>query len=124
MKFSPDGPISNEHCDWLYGIFGHETSCTRYWTCWNGTATEQLCIGGLLYNENAHSCDWPEVSRFSKLKYHQIEKARKLLKTSIIEVQCFDLFFNCFFSFFLCHFHRMLKDARSTVSSSYIISHL
>jgi Chitin binding Peritrophin-A domain len=56
-----DGPISNEHCDWLYGIFGHETSCTRYWTCWNGTATEQLCIGGLLYNEQAHSCDWPEV---------------------------------------------------------------
>ena len=56
----PDGPLSTEHCDWLYGIFGHETSCTRYWTCWNGTATEQLCIGGLLYNENAHSCDWPE----------------------------------------------------------------
>ncbi|XP_037931543.1 protein obstructor-E-like, partial [Teleopsis dalmanni] len=55
-----NGPISTEHCDWLYGIFGHETSCTRYWTCWNGTATEQLCIGGLLYNENAHSCDWPE----------------------------------------------------------------
>jgi len=55
-----NGPVSTEHCDWLYGIFGHETSCTRYWTCWNGTATEQLCIGGLLYNENAHSCDWPE----------------------------------------------------------------
>ncbi|KPJ14536.1 Chondroitin proteoglycan-2 [Papilio machaon] len=55
-----DPPIGTEHCDWLYGIFGHETSCTRYWTCWNGTATEQLCIGGLLYNENAHSCDWPE----------------------------------------------------------------
>nr|CAD7453177.1 unnamed protein product [Timema tahoe] len=53
-------PLSTEHCDWLYGIFGHETSCTRYWTCWNGTATEQLCIGGLLYNENTHSCDWPE----------------------------------------------------------------
>lgn len=52
--------MQTEHCDWLYGIFGHETSCTRYWTCWNGTATEQLCIGGLLYNENAHSCDWPE----------------------------------------------------------------
>lgn len=57
---SIDPPIGTEHCDWLYGIFGHETSCTRYWTCWNGTATEQLCIGGLLYNENAHSCDWPE----------------------------------------------------------------
>jgi hypothetical protein len=57
---STDAPISTEHCDWLYGIFGHETSCTRYWTCWNGTATEQLCIGGLLYNENTHSCDWPD----------------------------------------------------------------
>ncbi|XP_043211519.1 protein obstructor-E-like isoform X1 [Amphibalanus amphitrite] len=53
-------PISTEHCDWLYGIFGHETSCTRYWTCWNGTSTEQFCIGGLLYNEKTHSCDWPE----------------------------------------------------------------
>lgn len=55
-----DPPIGTDHCDWLYGIFGHESSCTRYWTCWNGTATEQLCIGGLLYNERSHSCDWPE----------------------------------------------------------------
>ena len=55
-----DPPISTEHCDWLYGIFGHETSCTRYWTCWNGTATEQFCIGGLLYNEETHACDWPQ----------------------------------------------------------------
>ncbi|XP_014252169.1 protein obstructor-E-like [Cimex lectularius] len=59
-KTQANGPIGKEHCGWLYGIFGHETSCTRYWTCWNGTATEQLCIGGLLYNENTHSCDWPE----------------------------------------------------------------
>lgn len=69
-----DGPIQTEHCDWLYGIFGHETSCTRYWTCWNGTATEQLCIGGLLYNENAHSCDWPE-------NVDGCQKHRKLLLT-------------------------------------------
>jgi len=53
-------PISTDHCDWLYGIFGHETSCTRYWTCWNGTATEQHCVGGLLYNEDTHACDWPQ----------------------------------------------------------------
>merc|ERR1712203_969291 len=53
-------PQSTEHCDWLYGIFGHETSCTRYRTCWNGTATEQFCIGGLLYNEETHACDWPQ----------------------------------------------------------------
>ena len=55
-----DPPQSTDHCDWLYGIFGHETSCTRYWTCWNGTATEQFCIGGLLYNEETHACDWPQ----------------------------------------------------------------
>ncbi|XP_037080585.1 protein obstructor-E-like [Pollicipes pollicipes] len=55
-----NAPIPTEHCDWLYGIFGHETSCTRYWTCWNGTSVEQFCIGGLLYNEKTHACDWPE----------------------------------------------------------------
>jgi hypothetical protein len=59
-KTLANAPIQTEHCDWLYGIFGHETSCTRYWTCWNGTATEQFCIGGLLYNEETRSCDWPE----------------------------------------------------------------
>ncbi|KAG0702295.1 Protein obstructor-E [Chionoecetes opilio] len=53
-------PITTEHCDFLYGIFGHETSCTRYWTCWNGTFAEQFCIGGLLYNEETHACDWPQ----------------------------------------------------------------
>ncbi|KAG5892662.1 hypothetical protein JTB14_025456 [Gonioctena quinquepunctata] len=59
-KTQANPPISTEHCDWLYGIFGHESSCTRYWTCWNGTTTEQFCIGGLLYNEKTHSCDWPD----------------------------------------------------------------
>ena len=60
LPLCADPPQSTEHCDWLYGIFGHETSCTRYWTCWNGTATEQFCIGGLLYNEETHACDWPQ----------------------------------------------------------------
>lgn len=79
-----DGPVSTEHCDWLYGIFGHETSCTRYWTCWNGTATEQLCIGGLLYNENAHSCDWPEnVDGCQKHRKHRctVRIVRRTLTT-------------------------------------------
>ena len=60
LSLPSDPPISTEHCEWLYGIFGHETSCTRYWTCWNGTATEQFCIGGLLYSEDTHACDWPQ----------------------------------------------------------------
>jgi len=59
-KTMANGPISTEKCPWLYGIFGHATSCTRYQTCWNGTATEQFCIGGLLYSEETHACDWPD----------------------------------------------------------------
>lgn len=79
-KTQANPPHGTEHCDWLYGIFGHETSCTRYWTCWNGTATEQLCIGGLLYNENSHSCDWPE----------NVDGCQKHRKYSL-----FHLIFNC-----------------------------
>uniref|UniRef100_T1J190 Chitin-binding type-2 domain-containing protein n=1 Tax=Strigamia maritima TaxID=126957 RepID=T1J190_STRMM len=59
-KLNRNAAIQTEHCEWLYGIFSHETSCTRYWTCWNGTAVEQYCIGGLLYNEETHACDWPQ----------------------------------------------------------------
>ena len=76
-----DPPISTEHCDWLYGIFGHETSCTRYWTCWNGTATEQFCIGGLLYNEETHACDWPQ-------NVGGCQKHRKLLLFSVYINSC------------------------------------
>lgn len=53
-------PISSENCHWKYGIFAHATSCTRYWQCWNGTATNQQCPFSLLYNDNAHACDWPD----------------------------------------------------------------
>jgi len=56
-----NAPVSVGPCDWKYGIFGHESSCIRYWTCWNSTAVEQFCIGGLLYNEEKHACDWPEA---------------------------------------------------------------
>ena len=92
FSLSTDGPISTEHCDWLYGIFGHETSCTRYWTCWNGTATEQLCIGGLLYNENAHSCDWPE----------NVDGCQKHRKYYTFLFEIFLFFCGFFFIFFLC----------------------
>jgi len=63
----PDGqrtmgqqPIAVENCQWQYGVFPHATSCTRYWHCWNGTATIQQCPFSLLYNDQLHSCDWPD----------------------------------------------------------------
>ena len=60
LKFETDPPITVGPCDYKYGIFGHEESCIRYWSCWNSTATEQFCPGGLLYSEEKHACDWPE----------------------------------------------------------------
>jgi len=63
----PDGtrvmgqqPIGGDNCQWQYGVFPHATSCTRYWHCWNGTATIQQCPFSLLYNDVLHSCDWPD----------------------------------------------------------------
>ncbi|XP_075533533.1 protein obstructor-E-like [Dermacentor variabilis] len=53
-------PQSSENCHWQYGVFAHQTSCTRYWQCWNGTATIQQCPFSLLYNDVMHACDWPD----------------------------------------------------------------
>ncbi|XP_064459170.1 protein obstructor-E-like [Ornithodoros turicata] len=53
-------PISTENCHWQYGVFAHQTSCTRYWQCWNGTSTIQQCPFSLLYNDVMHACDWPD----------------------------------------------------------------
>ncbi|UYV62236.1 Cpap3-d2, partial [Cordylochernes scorpioides] len=55
-----EAPIGTDNCGWLYGVFPHQTSCTRYWQCWNGTATIQQCPFSLLYNDQLHSCDWPD----------------------------------------------------------------
>lgn len=52
--------MASENCQWQYGVFPHATSCTRYWHCWNGTATIQQCPFSLLYNDAIHSCDWPD----------------------------------------------------------------
>lgn len=63
----PDGtrimgqqPLKSGGCEWSFGIFAHETSCTKYWQCWNGTATLQQCPFSLLYNDKLHACDWAD----------------------------------------------------------------
>jgi len=63
----PDGqrvmgqsPLSSENCHWQYGLFPHATSCTRFWHCWNATATIQSCPFSLLYNDATSQCDYPE----------------------------------------------------------------
>ncbi|KAJ6222575.1 hypothetical protein RDWZM_001120 [Blomia tropicalis] len=59
-KVMGQAPIKSEGCEWSFGIFAHDTSCTRYWQCWNGTATLQQCPFSLLYNEQLKACDWAD----------------------------------------------------------------
>ena len=59
-KQRANGPISTGHCQWLFGLFEHDTSCIKYYTCWNGTEMMLSCPGGLLFNDVAKMCDWPE----------------------------------------------------------------
>ncbi|KAH9426546.1 protein obstructor-E-like [Dermatophagoides pteronyssinus] len=60
VKVMGQSPSNSGNCPWSYGTFAHETSCTKYWQCWNGTGTLQQCPYSLLYNERIHSCDWPQ----------------------------------------------------------------
>lgn len=60
ITITTEQPATSENCQWNYGVFPHATSCTRYWHCWNGTATIQQCPFSLLYNDAIHSCDWPD----------------------------------------------------------------
>ncbi len=87
LKFI-DPPQGTGVCDWQYGIFGHESSCIRYWTCWNGTSVEQFCIGGLLYNEEKHACDWPEA----------VEGCQKHRNLILFKVNCSNKYYNSYFS--------------------------
>ncbi|KAG8200395.1 hypothetical protein JTE90_028572 [Oedothorax gibbosus] len=59
-KIMGQPPRGSGVCPYLYGIYPHDKSCTRYWMCWNGTGTVQMCPFSLLYNEVEHACDWPE----------------------------------------------------------------
>lgn len=60
LRVMGQSPIAGDNCAWQYGIFAHETSCTSYWSCWNGTANLEKCPQGLLFSEDIHTCDWPE----------------------------------------------------------------
>ncbi|KFM83048.1 Chondroitin proteoglycan-2, partial [Stegodyphus mimosarum] len=59
-KIMGQPPQGTGSCPYLFGIFPHEKSCTKYWHCWNGTGTVQMCPFSLLYNEVEHACDWPD----------------------------------------------------------------
>ncbi|KAB1731726.1 hypothetical protein FNE60_29765 [Klebsiella pneumoniae] len=53
-------PISTKNCPRLYGIFGDETRCDVFWSCWNGEANRYQCAPGLAYDRDARVCMWAD----------------------------------------------------------------
>ncbi|GFT90978.1 protein obstructor-E [Nephila pilipes] len=53
-------PQSTEHCPRMYGLYAHETDCTRFWQCVEGHPFAFYCPEGLAYNEYSAHCDWPD----------------------------------------------------------------
>lgn len=44
------------------GLFPDKEQCDKYYECKNGTAVEQLCVDGLVYNQDSKrfgKCDQP-----------------------------------------------------------------
>nr|XP_015905191.1 serine/arginine repetitive matrix protein 2 isoform X1 [Parasteatoda tepidariorum] len=58
-------PRPTENCPRRYGLFPHETDCTKFWNCVDGTATEVQCPPGLTYNDERATCDWADLVKTS-----------------------------------------------------------
>lgn len=52
-------PIPSHDCPWQWGIFPSD-SCTQYLLCAWGEANVTDCEEGLAYQEESHSCVWPD----------------------------------------------------------------
>lgn len=60
ILFFAEPPLSSEHCPRLYGLYAHESDCSRFWKCAEGHAFAFHCPEGLAYNEYSAHCDWPD----------------------------------------------------------------
>lgn len=54
-------PLSAPHCPRLWGMYAHETDCTKFWNCVDGHAHSFYCPEGLAYNQYSAHCDWPDL---------------------------------------------------------------
>ncbi|KFM71245.1 Peritrophin-1, partial [Stegodyphus mimosarum] len=54
-----------KNCPRRFGLFPHETDCTKFWNCVDGTATEVQCPPGLTYNDERATCDWADLVKSS-----------------------------------------------------------
>lgn len=58
-------PTPNEHCPRLHGYFAHEENniCDKFYYCVDGKFNMITCPNGLVYNEKAGICSWPDEAK-------------------------------------------------------------
>ncbi|GBN25763.1 Protein obstructor-E [Araneus ventricosus] len=56
-------PTAN--CPRRYGLYPHETDCTKFFNCVDGAATEVQCPPGLTFNDDRATCDWADLVKSS-----------------------------------------------------------
>nr|CAI5828871.1 unnamed protein product [Callosobruchus analis] len=58
-------PQPSEHCPRKHGYFAHEEKhiCDKFYYCVDGKYNMITCPNGLVYNENAGICSWPDEAK-------------------------------------------------------------
>ncbi|KAH1012280.1 hypothetical protein HUJ05_011463 [Dendroctonus ponderosae] len=58
-------PQPSEHCPRKHGYFAHEELhvCDKFYYCVDGKFNMITCPNGLVYNENAGICSWPDEAK-------------------------------------------------------------
>ncbi|GIZ02469.1 protein obstructor-E [Caerostris extrusa] len=54
-----------KNCPRKYGLYPHESDCTKFWNCVDGAATEVQCPQGLTFNDDRATCDWADLVKSS-----------------------------------------------------------
>lgn len=58
-------PTPNQHCPRLHGYFAHEEEniCDKFYYCVDGKFNMIICPNGLVYNDKAGICSWPDEAK-------------------------------------------------------------
>lgn len=63
--FVAEVPQSSEHCPRKHGYFAHEDTkiCDKFYYCVDGKFNMITCPNGLVYNDKAGICSWPDEAK-------------------------------------------------------------
>lgn len=65
LLFLLEEPQPSEHCPRKHGYFGHEEAniCDKFYYCVDGKFNMITCPSGLVYNDKAGICSWPDEAK-------------------------------------------------------------